>query len=60
MKNLYWHIMVVAIGVAFYEQNSDEKNTIVMMIALGVFIFGLIKLSAKIPSKEQNKDDEQL
>ena len=52
--------MVVAIGVAFYEQNSDEKNTIVMMIALGVFIFGLIKLSAKIPSKEQNKDDEQL
>lgn len=60
MKNLYWLIMVVAIGVAFYEQNSDEKNTIVMMIALGVFIFGLIKLSAKIPSKEQNKDDEQL
>ncbi len=60
MKNLYWLIMVVAIGVAFYEQNSDEKNTIVMVIALGVFIFGLIKLSAKIPSKEQNKDDEQL
>ena len=60
MKNLYGLIMVVAISVAFYEQNSHEKNTIVMVIALGVFIFGLIKLSTKIPSKEQNKDDEQL
>lgn len=60
MKNLLLIIMVVAIAVAFYEQNSNEKNTIVMVIALGVFVFGLIKLSAKIPSKEQNNDNEQL
>jgi hypothetical protein len=60
MKNLLLLIMVVAIAVAFYEQNSDEKNMMVTVIALGVFIFGLMKLSGKIPSKKEEDNNEQL
>lgn len=60
MKNLYLWMAIAAIGVAFYEQNSESKNTVVMVVAMGVFMFGLMKLSARIPSKKENDDHEQL
>lgn len=52
--------MVVAIIIALYEQVSAEKNVYVMVIAIVIFMMGMMQLSAKIPSKNQGKEDENV
>ena len=53
-------IMAVAIGVAFYEQSKPDKNVYLMVIALIVFMYGMMRLSAKTPSKNQDKEDNNV
>lgn len=50
--------MVVAILVALYEQLNVEKNVYVMVIAIAVFMFGMMQLSSKTPSKNQDKEED--
>ena len=57
MKAFKILIMILAIGVALYEQVSEEKNLYVMIIAIVVFMYGMMQLSAKTPSKNQDKDE---
>lgn len=52
--------MVLAIAVALYEQVSAEKNVYIMVIAIVVFMMGMMQLSAKTPSKNQDKEDENV
>jgi uncharacterized membrane protein YfhO len=54
-------IMVLAIGVAFYEQTTADKNIYIMVIAIVIFMMGMMRLSSKTPSKNQdnNEDDVQ-
>ena len=52
--------MIAAIFVAFYEQNIAKPNLIITCLALVVFIFGMIKLSAKIPPKDTKDDSNQI
>ena len=52
--------MVVAIIIALYEQGSGEKNVYVMVIAIVIFMMGMMQLSAKTPSKNQDKEDENV
>lgn len=52
--------MVVAIIVALYEQVSAEKNVYIMVIAIVVFMMGMMQLSAKTPSKNEDKEDENV
>ena len=61
MKKFVILIMVLAIGVAFYEQTSAEKNIYVMVVAIVIFMMGMMRLSSKTPSKNQdnNEDDVQ-
>jgi nitrate/nitrite transporter NarK len=60
MKKIIIPIMVVAIIIALYEQVSAEKNVYVMVIAIVVFMMGMMQLSAKIPSKNQDKEEENV
>lgn len=60
MKKFIIPIMVIAILVAFYEQRSEDKNVYVMVIAVAVFMFGMMRLSAKTPSKNQDKEEEDV
>jgi hypothetical protein len=60
MKKIIIPIMVVAIIIALYEQVSAEKNVYVMVIAIVIFMMGMMQLSAKIPSKNQDKEDENV
>jgi len=53
-------IMAVAIGVALYEQSKIEKNVYLMVMALIVFMYGMMRLSAKTPSKNQDKEDNDV
>lgn len=60
MKKIIIPVMVVAIIVALYEQVSAEKNVYIMVIAIVVFMMGMMQLSAKTPSKNQDKEDENV
>ncbi len=60
MKKFLFLIMIVAIFIAFYEQNTAKPNVIITCIALVVFMFGMIKLSAKIPPKDTEDDHKDI
>jgi len=51
-------IMILAISVALYEQVSDDKNVYIMVVAIVVFMYGMMQLSAKTPSKNQEKEEQ--
>ncbi|MFE3848766.1 hypothetical protein ACFX5D_12400 [Flavobacterium sp. LB3P45] len=60
MKKIIIPIMVLAIIIALYEQVSAEKNVYIMVIAIVIFMMGMMQLSAKIPSKNKDKEDENV
>jgi hypothetical protein len=60
MKKLLIPMMIVAIIVAFYEQTKADKNIYVMCIAIAIFMFGMLRLSAKTPSKNKEKKEDDV
>lgn len=60
MKKFLIPIMIIAILVAFYEQRGQDKNVYITVIAIAVFMFGMMWLSAKTPSKNQDKEEENV
>jgi hypothetical protein len=60
MKKLLLPIMIIAILIAFYEQSLENKNVYISVIAIGVFMFGMMKLTVKTPSKNQDKEDDNV
>ena len=60
MKKFLIPIMIIAILVAFYEQRSQDKNVYITVIAIAVFMFGMMRLSAKTPSKNQEKEEQDV
>ena len=60
MRKFIIPIMIVAITIALYEQVSAEKNVWILVTAIVVFMMGMMQLSAKTPSKNQDKEDENV
>ena len=60
MKTFKILIMILAISVALYEQVSAEKNSYITVVAIVVFMFGMMQLSAKTASKNQDKEEEDV
>lgn len=60
MKKLLIPIIIIAIIVALYEQSKADKNIWVMIVAVVIFMFGMMRLSAKIPSKNQHKNEDDV
>nr|WP_315165802.1 hypothetical protein [uncultured Flavobacterium sp.] len=60
MKKFIIPMMFVAIIIAFYEQSTNDKNVYVMVIAIAVFMYGMMQLSAKTPSKNQDKEEDNV
>ncbi|SMP18282.1 hypothetical protein SAMN06265346_105227 [Flavobacterium hercynium] len=52
--------MLLAISVALYQQVAAEKNIYIMVIAIVVFMYGMMQLSAKTPSKNQDKEEQDV
>jgi len=52
--------MIIAVLIAFYEVQKAEKNVYLLAIAIGIFMFGMMRLSAKTPSKNQDKEEENV
>ncbi|KVV16085.1 hypothetical protein AP058_00386 [Flavobacterium sp. TAB 87] len=60
MKKFRIPIMILAILVALYQQVADDKNVYIMVGAIAIFMFGMMQLSAKTPSKNQDKKEEDV
>ena len=60
MKKAVLPIMIIAILVAFYEQSLDKKNVYIQVISIVIFMIGIMKLSAKVPSKNQDKEEDDV
>ena len=52
--------MILAISVEVYQQVSEEKKIYITVAAIVVFMFGMMQLSAKTPSKNQDKEEDDV
>ena len=60
MQKILIPILIIAILIALYEQLDADKNVYVMVVAIVVFMFGMMRLSAKTPSKNQEKEEDNV
>lgn len=51
--------MILAIAIGLFEQSNDQPNLYIMSTAFVVFMYGMMKLSAKIPSKNSEAEEKQ-
>ena len=52
-------MMFVAILIAFYEQQKTTSNVYITVGAIAIFMYGMMRLSAKTPSKNKNEEDAE-
>ena len=50
--------MFVAILIALYEQSKDKANIYIQIVAVVIFMYGMMRLSSKVPSKNQDNQEE--
>lgn len=53
-------MMLVAFLIAFYEQQKTNSNVYITVGAIAVFMYGMMRLSAKTPSKNQDKNEDDV
>ena len=53
-------MMLVAFLIAFYEQQKTNGNVYITAGAVLIFMYGMMRLSAKTPSKNQDKNEENV
>ena len=58
MKKLYIPIMIIAGGAALYEQSKATPNIYIMIGAIVLFMYGMMRLTAKVPSKNQDNSEQ--
>ncbi len=50
--------MIVVVGVLFWQQNSDKPNVWVQVMGFVLLFYGMMRLSRKVPSKNNEQDEE--
>ncbi len=60
MRKILIPLMIVSMFVAFYEQSKVQPNLLITVFCVIIFIIGMIQLSSKIPSKNQDDDDAEV
>ena len=64
MKQFVYILIFAVVGIfAMIEQSKPAPNRLVMIGAMGIFMYGLFQLMKKIPSKndgENEKHDEEI
>ncbi|RKS02631.1 MULTISPECIES: hypothetical protein [unclassified Flavobacterium] len=58
MKKIVLPLMIVAIGIGLYEQSKAQPNLYIMIVAIVIFMYGMMRLSAKTPSKHSETEEE--
>jgi hypothetical protein len=57
MKKLLIPAVIIVAIVLMYEQSKLQPNIYISVISMGLFMFLLYKLNAKIPHKNDNTKD---
>jgi hypothetical protein len=60
MKKIIIPMMLVAILIAFFEQQKTNGNVYITAGAIVIFMYGMMRLSAKTPSKNQDNHEENV
>ena len=58
MKTIYIVLFFAAAFVALFEQSKAQPNMIIMIGCIVIFMFGMMKLMSKVPSKNLKEDNE--
>ncbi|NMH27285.1 hypothetical protein [Flavobacterium silvaticum] len=58
MKKFVYPVMLIAVGIAFYEQSLNHPDQIITAISFVIFMVCLMFLGSKIPSKNPDSEDE--
>ena len=58
MKKLVLPFTLGAIIVALYEESKEKPNVYILCIAIVIFMYGIMRLSAKTPSKNQEEKEQ--
>ncbi|MBP6373882.1 MAG: hypothetical protein KA325_05640 [Flavobacterium sp.] len=53
-------VLGAAAGLLFYEPTGEPSSVFILCALVLIFMFGMMKLSAKTPSKESDKTDEHV
>jgi amino acid permease len=57
MRKFLIPLMIVAFFVAFWNQSNAKPNVFITIIAVVIFMFGMMKFSTKIPPKDKEDDN---
>ncbi len=60
MKKNMIPMMLIAFLVAFYEQQKENSNVYIVAGAVVIFMYGMLRLSAKVSSKYQDKNEDEV
>ena len=60
MKKILIPVLFIAGFFLVYEQSKEKPNVYIIAAAIVVFMFGLMKLNAKIPHKNNDKDQNNV
>lgn len=52
--------MIIGLSGMFFAQSCNERNLYIMLPAIAVFMFALMQLSSKVPSKNQENDQDHV
>ena len=58
MKKIYIPIIAFAGVFALFEQSKEKPNVYIMVVAIIIFMYGMMRLTAKVPSKNQDNSEE--
>ncbi len=56
MKKFLLPILLLSVFTVLYQQSLEVQNLYVTCLALAVFMFCMMRLSSKIPSKDKDND----
>ncbi|WP_370029111.1 hypothetical protein [Flavobacterium sp. 28YEA47A] len=60
MKKIYIPIIALAGICALYEQSKEKPNVYIMIFGIAIFMYGMMRLTAKVPSKNQDNSEEDV
>lgn len=59
MRKLFIPFMFVAIIVGLFEQSKAKPNIYILCGAVAVFMYGMMQLTSKVPSKKDEEKEEE-
>lgn len=52
--------MALAGVFALYEQSKAKPNVYIMVFAIAIFMYGMMRLMSKVPSKNQDNSEDDV